>query len=116
MKMISPSNIAVDIGQTLKPHEYIGMVRREVLDAYLRDRAKENGANVINGLFLKMDTPKRWDEPYVLHYTEYDGRKGAVGEKATLEVDAVIGADGANSRVAKAIGAGDYEYAIAFQI
>ncbi|KAF2311318.1 hypothetical protein GH714_021716 [Hevea brasiliensis] len=27
MKMISPSNIAVDIGKTLKPHEYIGMVR-----------------------------------------------------------------------------------------
>lgn len=116
MKMISPSNIAVDIGQTLKPHEYIGMVRREVLDAYLRDRAKENGANVINGLFLKMDMPKHWDEPYVLHYTEYDGKKGAMGAKATLEVDAVIGADGANSRVAKAINAGDYDYAIAFQV
>ena len=27
----------------------------------------------------------------------------------------VIGADGANSRVAKAIDAGDYNYAIAFQ-
>lgn len=32
-----------------------------------------------------------------------------------MEVDAVVGADGANSRVAKEIGAGDYEYAIAFQ-
>lgn len=31
MKMISPSNVAVDIGRTLKPHEYIGMVRREVI-------------------------------------------------------------------------------------
>lgn len=28
----------------------------------------------------------------------------------------MIGADGANSRVAKDIGAGDYEYAIAFQV
>ena len=27
----------------------------------------------------------------------------------------MIGADGANSKVAKAIGAGDYDYAIAFQ-
>lgn len=27
----------------------------------------------------------------------------------------IIGADGANSRVAPAIGAGDYDYAIAFQ-
>lgn len=57
MKMISPSNVAVDIGRTLKPHEYIGMVRREVLDAYLRERAAEAGATVLNGLFLKMDCP-----------------------------------------------------------
>ncbi|KAM5570776.1 geranylgeranyl diphosphate reductase, chloroplastic [Rosa sericea] len=117
MKMISPSNVAVDIGQTLKPHEYIGMVRREVLDNYLRNRASENGASVINGLFLKMDSPSQGDgtSPYVLHYTEYDGKAGGVGVKKTLEVDAVIGADGANSRVAKSIDAGDYEYAIAFQ-
>ncbi|GFZ12109.1 pyridine nucleotide-disulfide oxidoreductase family protein [Actinidia rufa] len=119
MKMISPSNVAVDIGQTLKPHEYIGMVRREILDAYLRDRAAAAGATVINGLFLKMDMPKRSDadpdSPYVLHYTGYDAKTGGAGERRTLEVDAVIGADGANSRVAKGISAGDYEYAIAFQ-
>jgi len=116
MKMISPSNVAVDIGRTLKSHEYIGMVRREVLDDYLRNRAKENGANIINGLFLKMDIPKVKNAPYVLHYSSYDGKTGGVGEKTTLEVDAVIGADGANSRVAKSIDAGDYEYAIAFQV
>ncbi|KAK4257196.1 hypothetical protein QN277_006816 [Acacia crassicarpa] len=115
MKMISPSNVAVDIGQTLKPHEYIGMVRREVLDEYLRNRAKENGATIMNGLFLKMDIPKDKTSPYVLHYSSYDEKTGGVGEKRTLEVDAVIGADGANSRVAKSINAGDYEYAIAFQ-
>ncbi|XP_060205071.1 geranylgeranyl diphosphate reductase, chloroplastic [Lycium barbarum] len=115
MKMISPSNVAVDIGQTLKPHEYIGMVRREVLDAYLRERAAEAGASVLNGLFLKMDMPKEVNSPYVLHYTAYDSKTNGAGEKRTLEVDAVIGADGANSRVAKSINAGDYEYAIAFQ-
>lgn len=116
MKMISPSNVAVDIGRTLKPHEYIGMVRREVLDAYLRERAKENGASVINGLFMKMDIPKDNNSPYVLHYSSYDNKIGGAGEKRTLEVDAVIGADGANSRVAKSIDAGEYEYAIAFQV
>lgn len=116
MKMISPSNVAVDIGRTLKPHEYIGMVRREVLDQYLRERAAGSGATVINGLFLKMDIPKSPSAPYQLHYTAYDGKTGAAGEKRTLEVDAVIGADGANSRVAKSISAGDYEYAIAFQV
>ncbi|CAN8239811.1 unnamed protein product [Cochlearia groenlandica] len=115
MKMISPSNIAVDIGRTLKQDEYIGMVRREVLDAYLRERAEKSGATVINGLFLKMDLPENWDTPYTLHYTEYDGKTGPTGQKKTVEVDAVIGADGANSRVAKSIDAGDYDYAIAFQ-
>jgi 2-polyprenyl-6-methoxyphenol hydroxylase-like FAD-dependent oxidoreductase len=39
-----------------------------------------------------------------------------VGTPATLEVDCVIGADGANSRVAKEIDAGEYDYAIAFQV
>lgn len=119
MKMISPSNVAVDIGQTLKPHEYIGMVRREVLDAYLRERAAGAGATVINGLFLKMDVPddaeRKSGAPYVLTYNAYDGKTSGQGERRTLEVDAVIGADGANSRVAKSIGAGDYDYAIAFQ-
>ncbi|GAB2289665.1 hypothetical protein Dimus_023972 [Dionaea muscipula] len=115
MKMISPSNVAVDIGRTLKPHEYIGMVRREVLDCYLRDRAAAAGASVINGLFLKMDLPESPYAPYKLHYTAYDGKVAGAGQKRTLEVDAVIGADGANSRVAKSIDAGDYEYAIAFQ-
>lgn len=118
MKMISPSNVAVDVGRTLAPHEYIGMVRREVLDAYLRDRAAEQGAQVINGLFLKMDIPPTGSgpaAPYTLHYTAYDGKSSGAGERKTLEVDTVIGADGANSRVAKSIGAGEYEYAIAFQ-
>jgi geranylgeranyl reductase len=69
MKMISSLNGAVDIRQTLKPHEDIGMVRREILDAYLRDQAKASGAEVINGLFLKMDKPSDEVSTYVLHYT-----------------------------------------------
>lgn len=64
MKMISPSNVAVDIGRTLGPDEYIGMVRREVLDDYLRSRAKAAGAEVINGLFLKFDAPQERNGPY----------------------------------------------------
>jgi hypothetical protein len=44
---------------------------------------------IINGLFLKMDMPRDGESPYVLHYTGYGGKAGAVGEKRTLEVDAV---------------------------
>jgi geranylgeranyl diphosphate/geranylgeranyl-bacteriochlorophyllide a reductase len=115
MKMISPSNVEVDIGQTLKPGEYIGMCRREVLDGFLRDRAAKLGAKLINGTVHKLEMPGlNTTDPYVLHYADHSS--GSIeGEAKTLKVDLVIGADGANSRVAKAMDAGDYNYAIAFQ-
>lgn len=114
MKMISPSNIEVNIGQTLKDDEYIGMCRREVLDGYLRDRAAGFGATLINGTVFKLEQPTENDKPYTLHYADLS-EGGPEGNSKTLEVDVVIGADGANSRIAKEIKAGDYNYAIAFQ-
>ncbi|MEL7225345.1 MAG: FAD-dependent monooxygenase, partial [Cyanobacteria bacterium J06576_12] len=114
MKMISPSNIEVNIGSTLKDGEYIGMCRREILDGFLRDRAEKLGAKVINGTVHKLQLPENDRDPYVLHYADH-AKEGLQGEAKTLKVDMVIGADGANSRVARAIDAGDYNYAIAFQ-
>jgi geranylgeranyl diphosphate/geranylgeranyl-bacteriochlorophyllide a reductase len=114
MKMISPSNIEVNIGSTLKDDEYIGMCRREVLDGFLRDRAEKLGAKVINGTMHKLEIPANNKDPYTLHYADHSNGSLS-GENKTLQVDLVIGADGANSRVAKAIDAGDYNYAIAFQ-
>jgi geranylgeranyl reductase len=114
MKMISPSNIEVNIGDTLKDDEYIGMCRREVMDGFMRDRAAKLGAKLINGTVYALDLPKSSSDPYTLHYTEHR-EDGLVGDNKSLQVDLVIGADGANSRVAKAINAGDYNYAIAFQ-
>lgn len=114
MKMISPSNREVDIGQTLKAHEYIGMCRREVLDGFLRKRAGETGCELINGLVMSIDVPTTADGKYKIHYSNYAGDQ-RVGVPATLEVDVIVGADGANSRVAKAIDAGEYNFAIAFQ-
>ena len=73
MKMISPSNKEVDVGKTLKPHEYIGMTRREILDGFLRDRAISLGANAINGLVVSMD--KEDNGRYTLHYTDYSENK-----------------------------------------
>jgi len=113
MKMISPSNVEVDINIE-NAHEYIGMCRREVLDGFLRDRAASLGAKLINGTVHTLDIPTNNTDPYILHYADHsDG--SAMGIQKTLKVDLVIGADGANSRVAKAIDAGDYNYAIAFQ-
>jgi geranylgeranyl reductase len=114
MKMISPSNIEVNIGSTLKNDEYIGMCRREVLDSFMRNRAAKLGATLINGTVYALDLPKTSNEAYTIHYADHSD--GSVeGTAKTLQVDVVIGADGANSRVAKAIDAGDYNYAIAFQ-
>lgn len=114
MKMISPSNIEVNIGSTLKKEEYIGMCRREVLDGFLRDRAAKLGANLINGTVYQLDIPNNDKDPYTIHYADHSNGS-AKGEMKTLKADLVIGADGANSRIAKAIEAGDYNYAIAFQ-
>jgi len=114
MKMISPSNVIVDVGQTLSETEYIGMCRREVMDDFLRKRAEAYGATLINGLFMKIDEPTEKDGPYTLYYNDYEA-DAKVGTPKTIEVDAIVGADGANSRVAKSIDAGEYDYAIAFQ-
>ena len=129
MKLISPSNREVDIGQTLAPNEYIGMTRREVLDTYLRDRAISFGAKAINALVTEVTAPKSSEGKYAIVFTRADSN-----QKEKLEFDYVIGAAGANSRVAKAMGttshlfssllpisylfragAGEYNYAIAFQ-
>jgi geranylgeranyl diphosphate/geranylgeranyl-bacteriochlorophyllide a reductase len=113
MKMISPSNIEVDIN-LVNEEEYIGMCRREVLDGFMRDRAAKLGAKLINGTVYKLDIPTSNNGVYTIHYADHSD--GSVeGTNQTLQVDMVIGADGANSRVAKAIDAGDYNYAIAFQ-
>jgi len=113
MKMISPSNQTVNISLE-KEDEYIGMCRREVLDGFLRDRAAQLGARLINGTVNRLELPQQKNEPYTIHYADHsDGN--SVGTAKSLQVDLVIGADGANSRVAKAIEAGDYNYAIAFQ-
>ncbi|MEC4891793.1 MAG: geranylgeranyl reductase [Oscillatoria sp. PMC 1051.18] len=113
MKMISPSNVEVDIN-LINEDEYIGMCRREVLDGFMRDRAAKLGAKLINGTVHQLEIPANNDGPYTLYYADHsDGSK--VGVQKSLQVDVVIGADGANSRVAKAIKAGDYNYAIAFQ-
>jgi geranylgeranyl reductase len=113
MRMISPSNREVDIH--LDNHdEYIGMCRREVLDGFLRNRAAELGAHLVNGLVTKIDTGVNRQGPYTLTYSDYSEGE-ATGVTRTLEVDLIIGADGANSRVAKAMDAGDYNVAIAFQ-
>ncbi|XP_074294994.1 uncharacterized protein LOC141622874 [Silene latifolia] len=108
MRIISPSNLVIDFGKTLLPTEFIAMTRREVLDSFLRTRAESCGAHLVSGLVTGVDLPVNDGGPYVVRYV-VDGVRKAV------EVDVVVGADGVHSKVAKAIKAGNYQYAIAFQ-
>ena len=118
MRMISPSNREVDISLDnvygKSENEYIGMCRREVMDAFMRDRAADLGATLINGLVTSIDTGKNNQGPYEITYSDFseDNNKGEVKK---ITVDLLVGADGANSRVARAMDAGDYNVAVAFQ-
>merc|ERR1719463_880958 len=96
------------------------MCRREVMDKYIRDRAIRFGAECVNGLVTAIDIPADHKEnensQYTLHYQEYS-EAGGVGRGVgkSMKVDVLVGGDGANSRVAKAMDAGQFNFAIAFQ-
>jgi len=117
MNLISPSGVEVNIGETLQPDEYIGMCRREVMDKYLRDRAIDFGAECVNGLVSSIDIPDNHitaESQYTINYLEFqEGSRSGVPK--SMDVDVIVGGDGANSRVAKAMDAGQYNFAIAFQ-
>lgn len=115
MRVVSPSNLTADFGSTLRPHEHIPMLRRELLDSFLRRRAQSAGAHLIPGLFTGLTLPSSPTAPYLVSYTESSASASIRGSPKCLSVDVVIGADGANSRVAKSIDAGTYTYAIAYQ-
>jgi len=117
MNLISPTGVEVNIGDTLQPNEYIGMCRREIMDTFLRERAIEYGAEIVNGLVTSIDIPadhKTSESPYTIKYQKFEEGSSA-GVASQMDVDLIVGADGANSRVAKAMDAGSYNFAIAFQ-
>eukprot|EP00559_Dactyliosolen_fragilissimus_P004529 CAMPEP_0184856708 /NCGR_PEP_ID=MMETSP0580-20130426/1888_1 /TAXON_ID=1118495 /ORGANISM="Dactyliosolen fragilissimus" /LENGTH=469 /DNA_ID=CAMNT_0027351897 /DNA_START=118 /DNA_END=1527 /DNA_ORIENTATION=- len=118
MNLISPTGVEVNIGDTLQPDEYIGMCRREILDKYIRDRAVEYGAEIVNGLVTSIDIPADHktndNSQYTINFQKFTEGSSA-GVPTSMDVDVIVGADGANSRVAKAMDAGQYNFAIAFQ-
>ena len=93
------------------------MCRREIMDKYLRDRAIDFGAECENGLFSSIDIPDNHitaESQYTINYLEFqEGSRSGVPK--SMDVDVIVGGDGANSRVAKAMDAGQYNFAIAFQ-
>ncbi|MBC8160254.1 MAG: geranylgeranyl diphosphate reductase [Roseiflexaceae bacterium] len=106
----SPSERTVDIpvrGLNGQDDAYIAMVCREELDPYLRNRAVERGATLIEGQMTEL----KIDAAGVT--TTYRDR--ASGALKTLRTAAVIGADGAYSPTAKALGLPNLPRCVAIQ-
>ena len=98
-KIISPSDRATTIevaGLEKTNRDYVAMACREDLDPYLRQRAVQNGAELIEGQLLKLSVET---DGVVATYRE----KGS-GQKRTLNAEVVIGADGAYSTTARQLG------------
>ena len=92
-RMISPSDKKVDmpVGEG-----FVGMVDRDVFDEWLRKRAATAGAERRAGTFERLDHDP--DGVAVVHFHPKDGGEGAL-ERVRASI--VVGADGANSAVAK---------------
>ncbi len=90
-RMVAPSEATVD----MDIGGFVGMVDRGKFDSWLRERAAEAGADYVEGHFVELQ--RNASGSLNVHYRI--GDKTAAVEKA--RVRAVIGADGAASRVRK---------------
>ncbi len=91
-RIVAPSEKHVDM--PIAGDGYVGMVDRDVFDEWLRERARSSGAERRTGTF---ETFSR--DPDGTAVITYSARDGATTE--TVRARTVIGADGANSAVAK---------------
>lgn len=88
-QIIAPSSKRVDM--PIENDGYVGMVDRETFDPWLRDRAAQSGADRLTGT---CEAYAREGQCAVLTFATADGEAKARGRF-------VIGADGANSTVAR---------------
>jgi len=91
-RMISPAEQRVD----MTIGGFVGMVDRAEFDPWLRERAREAGVKIVNGAFKGLAYSE--SGTVVLRYQ--DKVSNAV---ESVSAKAVIGADGANSAVARAV-------------
>jgi geranylgeranyl reductase len=106
----SPSERVVEIevaGVNHSDQDYIAMCCREEFDRYMRQRAVQRGATLIEGQLVDLAFDK---EGVTATYRERFG-----GTRQQLRVTAVIGADGAYSTTAKLLGLPNLPRCIAIQ-
>jgi geranylgeranyl reductase len=108
--MIGPSGTVTGMdvrGTRPREDDHICMVTREVLDRSMREKAQEAGADLREATFVSHE-----EDPHgkVRVKIRYRG-----GREETLTCDALVGADGAGSAVAKSCGRPAIKHASAIQ-
>ncbi|NJK81090.1 MAG: geranylgeranyl diphosphate reductase [Chloroflexaceae bacterium] len=107
--IVSPSNQQTHVpvaGTVPTADDYVAMVRREVFDHWLRDRAVAQGAELIHGTLADLTiTDHGVDATY----------RDPQGTPHCLHADVIIGADGAYSTTAKLLGLPPTQRAVAIQ-
>lgn len=93
-RIVSPADRHVDMPIS---GGFVGMVDREVFDEWLRERARQAGAERADGKVESLE--KDDDGGWRVTYRPHDARRTGLTE--TLHARTVVGADGANSLVAK---------------
>jgi geranylgeranyl reductase len=108
--VIAPSGaeVSMDVrGSRPREDDYIVMLRREVLDRALREKAQDAGAELREGTFVSQE--QLADGRVRVTYRTRDERLDHI------TCDALIGADGAGSTVAKSVGRPAVRHASAIQ-
>jgi geranylgeranyl reductase len=107
--VVSPSSQCARFpvtGTVPSENDYVAMVRREVFDSFLRERAQEQGATLIQGTLIGLRIDAHGVEATYRDPHEQDH---------TLRADLVIGADGAYSSTARLLGLKPPPRAVAIQ-
>ncbi len=108
--IIGPSGNTVEMdvrGTKARENDYIIMVTREVLDRAMREKAQTAGADLREATFVSHENNPDGTVNVKVRY------KG--GREETLHADALVGADGAGSAVAKSCGRPVIKHASAIQ-
>jgi geranylgeranyl reductase len=108
--VISPSGSIVEMdvrGTVAREDDYIIMLTREILDRTLRGKAQDAGAELREASFVSQEPQPDGTIRVKIRYRDE--------REEYLNCDALIGADGAGSTVAKSVGRPAVRYASAIQ-
>jgi geranylgeranyl reductase len=108
--VIGPSGKSVEMdvrGSITREDDYIVMVTREILDRTLREKAQQAGAELREATFVEQEAQSDGRVRVKVRYRDE--------REEWLTCDALVGADGAGSTVAKSVGRKPIRHASAIQ-